>query len=131
MTSRDTGRSSLDFLLRATLLAALGIASGACSESSTPGTAGNADRGRALLHQYGCHACHRIPHVLDAIGTAGPPLDDIGSRVYLAGTLPNTAVNMKQWIRKPQAFKPGTAMPDLNVSDQDATDMVAYLDRLR
>ena len=102
-----------------------------CTRDEVSSAAGDPERGRLLLHQYGCHACHRIPKVLDAIGTAGPPLDDIGARVYLAGTLPNSPQSMAAWIRSPQAFKPGTAMPNLNVTEQDARDMVAYLDRLR
>jgi cytochrome c1 len=38
---------------------------------------------------------------------------------------------MAQWIRFPQSYRPGTAMPDLHVSADDAKDMVAYLYRLR
>jgi len=66
-----------------------------------------------------------------ARGNVGPPLDDIGRRVYLAGSLSNTPAAMAQWVRFPQAYRPGTAMPDLDVSAEDAKDMVAYLYRLR
>src|SRR5205823_2712078 len=92
---------------------------------------GNAERGRALLAQYGCAYCHLIPGVISARGTFGPPLENIGERVYLAGVLPNSPENMANWIRAPKAFKPQTAMLDLHVSEADARDMVAYLYRLR
>jgi cytochrome c len=106
---------------------------GACSSGSRspPPAEGDAARGRVLLHQYGCGYCHGIRGVEAARGNIGPPLDDVGRRVYLAGMLPNTPGQMARWIRSPQAYRPGTAMPDLNVSDEDAKDMVAYLYRLR
>jgi cytochrome c len=105
---------------------------GACSSGSRPPPPpGDAARGRALLHQYGCGYCHRIRGVDAARGNVGPALDDVGRRVYLAGALPNTPEQMARWIRAPQAYRPGTAMPDLNVSAEDAKDMVAYLYRLR
>lgn len=118
-------------MMRALLCCALAFLASGCTGSEPSPTTGNPERGRRLLQQYGCNACHRIPKVPDAIGTLGPPLDDIGTRVYLAGTLTNSPQNMAAWIRTPQAFKPGTAMPNLNVTEQDSRDMVAYLDRLR
>ncbi len=84
-----------------------------------------------MLAQYGCVHCHAIPGVAMARGIFGPPLENIGKRVYLAGTLPNSPVNMMAWIRAPQTIKPGTAMLDLHVTETDARDMVAYLYRLR
>lgn len=117
-----------------TLGVALGLAVllAACSSGSRPAPPeGDASRGRALLQQYGCGYCHDIRGVPAARGTIGPPLDDVGRRVYLAGSLPNTPRQMARWIRFPQSYRPGTAMPDLHVSADDAQDMVAYLYRLR
>jgi len=34
---------------------------------------------------------------------------------------------MVRWIRGPQRFHPGSAMPDLGVSERDARDIAAYL----
>jgi len=117
---------------RSMLALALAGALGACSSGSRPPPpAGDIARGRALLHQYGCGYCHSIRGVDAARGNVGPPLDDVGRRVYLAGALPNTPEQMARWIRAPQAYRPGTAMPDVNVSEEDANDMVAYLYRLR
>lgn len=105
----------------------------ACGESSRTQVPpnGDADRGRLLLRQYGCGSCHRIPGVATAVGDVGPPLDGAGRRVYLAGVLPNSPANMVRWIRAPQAIKPQTAMPNLQVAEAHATDMMAYLYRLR
>jgi cytochrome c len=119
-------------LARAMLALALVGTLCACSSGSRPpAPAGDAERGRVLLHQYGCGYCHSIRGVDAARGNVGPPLDDVGRRVYLAGSLPNTPFQMARWIRAPQTYRPGTGMPDLNVSEEDAKDMVAYLSRLR
>ena len=84
-----------------------------------------------LLQAYGCGFCHAIPGVPNARGTIGPPLDRLGRRVYLAGVLPNTPQELARWIRAPQAIKPKTGMPNVNATQRDATDMAAYLYRLR
>jgi cytochrome c2 len=119
-------------LRRAAVSFVLAVLSAACSTGARPpAPEGDAARGRVLLRQYGCGYCHNIPAVEDARGNVGPPLDDVGRRVYLAGSLPNTPQQMALWIRFPQSYRPGTAMPDLNVSANDARDMVAQLYRLR
>lgn len=94
-------------------------------------TGGSSSRGREAIQRYGCGACHRIPGVDGASGQIGPPLDGIGSRVMLAGQLPNTPENMLRWIRDPQGMRRGTAMPNLNVTEDDARDIAAYLYTLR
>jgi cytochrome c2 len=38
---------------------------------------------------------------------------------------------MIRWIQHPQRLAPGSAMPDLGVSETDARDMAAYLYALR
>jgi cytochrome c1 len=49
----------------------------------------------------------------------------------IAGLLANTPDNMREWILHPQQIKPGDEMPDMGVSEQDARDMVAYLESLQ
>jgi cytochrome c1 len=34
---------------------------------------------------------------------------------------------MRRWIQSPQAIAPGTAMPDLGVSEREAQAIAAYL----
>ena len=83
------------------------------------------------MRDYGCGACHRIPGVAGANGNVGPSLERLGSRVYLAGFLPNTPENLARWIREPQQIARTTAMPDLGVTAADAHAMAAYLHRSR
>jgi cytochrome c1 len=48
-------------------------------------------------------------------------------RAIIAGRLSNPPANMEKWIRDPQHVSPGTAMPDLNVGEDDARDITAFL----
>jgi cytochrome c1 len=88
---------------------------------------GYPERGARLIQQYGCGGCHTVPGVPRAEGLVGPPLTRFGARSYIAGELPNNPENLRRWIQDPQAVEPGTAMPDLGVSETDAQDIAAYL----
>jgi cytochrome c2 len=105
---------------------ALGLVLAACEAPQTV-PAGDPERGRLLLRQFGCGDCHTIPGVAAAKGSVGPPLAGISSRVYLGGVLANTPENMARFIRAPQEANPRTVMPDLQVGESHARDMVAYL----
>ena len=86
-----------------------------------------------LIAQKGCGACHTIPGIQGAVGTIGPNLAGVASRTRIAGgAVPNNGPDdLKKWIMNPQALKPGTAMPNLNLNDADATNIVAYLETLK
>ena len=84
-------------------------------------------RGRQALHQHACTACHSIPGVTGSAVYVGPPLDQFARRKLIAGTLPTSQENLVRWLMETQQVKPGTAMPELGVSTQDAQDMAAYL----
>lgn len=92
---------------------------------------GDAERGRHVLQQYACIACHEIPGIVGASVPVGPPLDHMALRSFIAGVIENTPRNMVRWLRMPQQFVPDGAMPNLGVSEQDARDMAAYLESLR
>ena len=90
-------------------------------------TGGDPYEGRKLARDYGCGSCHTIPGVPGADALVGPPLADMGSRMYIAGRLTNTPQHMIRWIQDPQAIDSGTAMPNVGVSERDARDIAAYL----
>jgi cytochrome c1 len=56
-----------------------------------------------------------------------PPLAAWKHRRFIAGRVPNTPDELVRWIIHPQGIKPGTAMPDMGVTDQDARHIAAYL----
>jgi cytochrome c2 len=115
------------------VLAAGGLVAGALTacgptEASAPNPYGGDTRqGALLIRERGCGSCHEVPGVQGAQGTVGPPLQRIARRVYLAGMLRNTPENMIFWLRNPQAVVPGNAMPDMNLSEQEARHIGAYL----
>ena len=85
------------------------------------------ERGRAAIQAYGCGSCHMIPGVRGAVGLVGPPLLAWSRRTVIAGELPNTPENLVEWIMRPQSIEPGSAMPNLGVSEADARAIAAYL----
>lgn len=92
---------------------------------------GDPARGIALMAQYQCGACHAIPEVRAAGGDSGPSLDKFGRRSYIAGRLPNMPDKLVAWIVDPPAMVPGTRMPAMGVSQDDARDIAAALYTLR
>ena len=92
---------------------------------------GDPEHGKGAIKKYGCAACHVIPGIPGANGQVGPSLEGIGGRVYLAGQLQNPPENLRKWVEDPQGVRPGTAMPDMGVTDEDARDITAYLYTLR
>lgn len=96
-------------------------------DSARPVAGGSAQRGKAAIVNFGCGACHQIPGVRGADGLVGPPLTHFARRTYVAGQVPNTAENLTRWIMMPQQIEPGTAMPNLGVTEAQARDIAAYL----
>ena len=93
-------------------------------------TGGDPARGKAAIQHYGCLTCHTIPG-LPGEANVGPPLDRVGSRVYLGGVLVNTPVNLTKGLKDPPAVDPKTAMPSVGATDDDVRDIACYLYTLR
>jgi cytochrome c2 len=114
------------------LILTLAIALGSfAAGAQPPETGGDPAHGAALIRDYGCGSCHQIPGIAGADGLVGPPLSNIGVRVYLAGMLRNTPDNLTFWLRHPQQVVPGNVMPDMGMTAPDARDIAAYLYTLR
>jgi cytochrome c len=87
--------------------------------------------GKQQIIRYGCGACHEIPGIKQANGLVAPPLIHFGRRGTIAGRLANTPDNLISWIDNPQAIEPGTDMPDLGVTRDEARNIAAYLESLQ
>ena len=94
-------------------------------------TGGDPTRGRTAISRYGCATCHTIPGIRGADALVGPPLNQMASRSYIAGVLPNTPDNMIRWIENPPQVDHLTVMPNLGVSERDARDIAGYLYTLK
>lgn len=89
--------------------------------------AGDPERGKLAVTQYGCQACHIIPDVVGGKVYIGRPLAGLAEQKLIAGRLPNTRDNLVRWLLDPQSIDPQTAMPNMGVTERDARDMAAYL----
>jgi cytochrome c oxidase subunit 2 len=116
----------------------------------TPGLTGNAQRGLKIFTSSACIGCHAIAGNPMAMGTTGPNLTHVGSRLTIAaGRFPNAAAYLALWIKNARAMKPEIIMPTLGVdeydpvlktkvtaatgglTDQQIADIVAYLTALK
>lgn len=95
---------------------------------AAPGVPGDPNAGRTLFATKGCPGCHTVQHVPTANGAVGPNLTNVVLRPTLGGDrLENTPDNMAHWIMDPPGMKPGTAMPNLGLNQQEARDIAAFL----
>ncbi|MBI4213871.1 MAG: c-type cytochrome [Chloroflexi bacterium] len=93
-----------------------------------PGVAGSPERGRTTFVEKGCVTCHTLQGVPSATGVLGPNLTNVSLRPTLTeASFPNTPDQMARWLMNPPAMKPGTIMPNLGLTDQQAQDLVALL----
>jgi mono/diheme cytochrome c family protein len=97
--------------MRLALLALLAFA--ACAPKDPPVTA---EAGKALFPQAGCASCHKV----GAEGSAtGPDLTMAGFR--------HSAEWLELWLSDPQAWKPGTLMPNRRLSGPARRALVLYM----
>jgi cytochrome c oxidase subunit II len=83
--------------------------------------------GRKVFNATACVNCHVIAGTV-ATGHFGPDLTHLMSRETIAsGAAPNTAADLRRWIRNPADIKPGSLMPSMNLTDQELDQVTAYL----
>ena len=91
--------------------------------------------GMDVIQQHNCGGCHIIPGIPGATGKFGPDLGPTGNLPPLAsrdmiasGDVPNGSPDdLAAWIVNPPSLKPGTTMPRLGLSDDEAGAAAAYL----
>jgi cytochrome c oxidase subunit 2 len=86
----------------------------------------------APFRRAGCAGCHTIRGVAEDASVA-PDLTHFASRrTIAAGTLDNTAENIREWLLAPERTKPGSHMPGYAMLDNAELDtIVALLMELR
>src|SRR5690606_28478216 len=111
------------------MLVLLLLVAGGCSrereEMAAAMTGGDPVRGRQVIQEVGCGACHTIPGVSGANALVGPSLKGIASRSYIGGVLPNQPGNMVRWLLDPPTHAPGTVMPNLKLTEDQAREVAA------
>lgn len=87
--------------------------------------------GAALFQSMSCVNCHAIDGT-NAKAHVAPDLSHFGSRrQFGSGIAENTPANLRKWLQDPQQVKPGVLMPNFKFSDDQLTQMVAYLETLK
>lgn len=82
--------------------------------------------GRELFQTLACAGCHTIQGLTG--GKVGPDLTHIASAPSIAGVLsPVNEENLTKWISNPQAVKPTTQMPNLNLDADTVAKIVQFL----
>jgi len=95
------------------------------------GRPATATGGFTLFQQKGCANCHAIRGT-SADALVGPDLTHVGARQTLAaGTIPNDGEHLREFIRDPQAIKPGAKMPQLPQTPSQTDALVRYLESLK
>jgi mono/diheme cytochrome c family protein len=93
------------------------LALAACAPKDAPVTT---EAGKALFSQAGCASCHKV----GAEGSAtGPDLTLVGFR--------HNSEWLDLWMRDPQAWKPGTLMPNRRLSGPARQAIVLYMSGLK
>ena len=86
---------------------------------------------RAIFLSFNCINCHTVSGT-EAKGTFGPDLSHLLSRTTLgSGMIPNTAENLRAWIKDPQAIKRGNLMPNMQLNSRELDEVVKFLSSLK
>nr|WP_141431404.1 cytochrome c oxidase subunit II [Bacillus sp. 03113] len=94
----------------------------------------SAKQGQEIFNKscIGCHAVTPMNSTPEAARLA-PNLTDFGDRSTIAGVLPHTEEDLKNWLRNPEQYKPGNKMsgayPQLN--EQELNALTDYLMELK
>lgn len=116
-------------VLTCAALASCDLSETASAKKTVEVAGGDAGRGRAIVMRgdYGCTACHAVPGIGFPRGVAGPPLDGMADRAFIAGQLPNKPDVLVSFLLNPPRFVPKTGMPDVRLSLDQARDIAAFL----
>ncbi len=101
-------------------------------EAPTPAAGSEAEKGLAIFKSEarGCFGCHTIKGVSN--GKIGPDLTHLKSRSVFAGAIfEMTDHELARWLRNPPKEKPGSVMPNLELSEDEIRQLIAYLDTLK
>jgi len=98
--------------------------------ATAPPDGSPATEGLTLFASKGCSGCHTVEGV--SAGKVGPNLTHLQTRTSFAGAvLAMNPDNLATWLHNPPGVKPGSKMPNLNLSGDEITKLVAYLETLK
>jgi len=117
--------------------------------SGNENVAVESNAGWGLFESKGCVGCHTIKGTT-AVGEIGPDLTHFGSRLTIASnalhkgkegvtfteffdnpTKDPELINLKRWLQHPPEVKPGSLMPALGITDDEADILANFLENLK
>jgi cytochrome c oxidase subunit II len=102
----------------------------AAQAATPPEPEGAAADGKLIYTRSACVGCHTIRGV--SAGRLGPDLTHFGSRaLFGAGLWPTNVETVVAWLKDPPRLKPGSKMPNLNLTDAEAKALAVYLTSLK
>jgi cytochrome c oxidase subunit II len=88
--------------------------------------------GKKVFYANSCVNCHKVDGSPVAVGVFGPDLTHLMSRQTLAsGAAPLNKETLHSWITDPEEIKPGSLMPNMQLTPQQVDEVVAYLMTLK
>ena len=100
------------------------------ADAAEPEAGTDAAEGLELFTGRGCGGCHTVAGVSE--GAIAPDLTHLQSRSTFAGAMFDlNEENLRKWLTNPPGVKPGALMPNLGLSEDDITKLIAYLDTLK
>ncbi|HEU4409367.1 MAG TPA: cytochrome c [Polyangiaceae bacterium] len=105
------------------------------AQPAEPRAPGDPGRGRAIVDEKGCGACHRMGGLNPPLAVSAPPALDgptLRRATMLAPDLRHarermTPSRLRAWLRDPQAEKSDSVMPAFPMGDAELNDVVAFL----
>ena len=92
-----------------------------------------AAKGEEIYLNAGCTQCHVINGIWDIQGDRiAPNLTHVASRHVLGGaSFNNNKEDLTTWLANPAAIKPGTFMPNLELTEEEIDALIEYLGSLK
>ena len=92
-----------------------------------------AAKGEEIYLNAGCTQCHVIDGIWDIQGDRiAPNLTHVASRHVLGGaSFNNNKEDLTAWLANPAAIKPGTFMPNLELTEEEIDALIEYLGSLK
>lgn len=85
-----------------------------------PRVRGDIAEGKRLVERVGCFGCHSMEREGFTSNTSAPDLSYVGSKIESRRWL-------FKWLKDPESIWPGTHMPSMKLTDQEANDITEYL----
>ena len=125
------GMQHANMLLRVVVEPAADFEKWVAAQKMDAGSDARLESARTTFLSLNCISCHTVSGT-NARGTFGPDLSHLMSRATLAsGMVPNTAENLRAWVKDPQAIKQGNLMPNMQLNSRELDEVVKYLSSLK